>query len=299
MSNGGGGGGQQKPHNDKLPKDPYNMDNAQTYYADQYHTYRTCATGTAHIEHSNPKIKHNHEIDTKHNGSYKFWHQNGGSGDGGQKDEFHADFTQGQERNYQSGGTSGHCDGHHEACSMQTRNKNTGGEYFTQTAENRASGATKKDVSASGDISHIPAKSNNVDTSGGEGISMSSTVNSQQSNHNDKNDADTTGEINYRVHGKDHGSYGMANVSHMAKDSYQVIGNKNIYLDCGQGSANIHMEDKKITLKVGGSSIVIEDNQITLKAQTITLDGTCYLGGSGGSLCGKCGGGCASKVYVV
>ena len=198
-----------------------------------------------------------------------------------------------------SGGNSDHTDGHGECCKMQTRNHNTGGEYYTQTANNRGSGSAGKDISLSGDVAHVSAKSNSIDTSGGEGISMSSTISQQQSNHNDGDDADTTGKINYRVHGADHGSYGAANVDHAANNSMQQQAlNGNVMITAKKGSIQANAQ-QKIILTVGGSSITIEGGQVTIKSQTITLDGTSYIGGSGGQLAGTCGGGCASKVYVT
>lgn len=284
-----------QPHNDKMPKDPYNLDQAGTYYTDLYHTYRTCVCGTHAVEYRDPTQKNNHDIETHPNGSYNFQHQNGG----GSQDEYSAHFSNRHHRNYVSAGYSRHQDGHCENCSLNTHNTNVGGERYNQTANNRGSGATGKDVSLSGDVAHVSAKSNSVETSGGEGIAMSSTISSQHSNHCDGDHCRTSGNTNYRVYGENHGSLGTGNVDHAATKSMQQQALQgNLYLSAKKGAIQANAQ-QKIILKVGQSTITIEAGQVTINSQMITLNGTCYLGGQSGQLCGTCGGGCATKVYVV
>jgi hypothetical protein len=287
------GKGNETKHNKKVPHSPHHDKEGQEQqlYADMFYEYEVCHMGSHHTKYRDPQ------------GTKNFNSRVGPTGESEYHDENDGDFLStshypNAQRHYNNTHSS-HTDSNREKYAGGVQNKNTGGQVSSTTKQDEWKGASNNRVSLHSNEARIRSKSNFVNASD-DGIHIQ-TSKGQSWNYHSKDVATTYGGNHYQISQGDHGI-------HVQKDGnldYRVEKGK-MQLQTGKGELQVKSGStmninaaSKITIQVGGSSISIEGGEIKVKSSKITLDGESHIGGSGGTLAGTCGGGCASKTFVT
>jgi len=296
--------GQDDKDNKKSPHSGYHTKDGEAesgvFYGHQVAYYRTSAVGTLDHEHAAHDGKKNHRTRVYPHGGYESHQQN----DDNKKQITHHQHP-GHYREHTPKGHSQHTVQHKERFSGKTDNANSGGDRYRQGKKDRAGGYSKNYGTVSENQVRLKSKSNDASASG-DTMTITNTPGSR-SDHNNNSGVKTHGDVKYDIFKEDAGAHYQKNgdlgatkkmqVQSLKDDMMVTAQEKDVKIEAKKANVDIKAKSK-ITLTVGGSSITIESSKVTIKAQEIILDGTCHLGGQGGQLAGKCGGGCASRVFV-
>ena len=253
-------------------------------YADCFHEWETCLAGTHQSKYRDPQnpqsmfdshadaagtiynsdCNNGNSITTEtHSGSHRYWTMN----------------------------ACEHVGAHKESVSWNgVHNHGSQGEHSHTTADNMTRGAAKMHGAVSADHFVVRTTSADISASGSSQSGMDTDGN-RYINH-EGNSCHTYNGHTYIIAKGDHGIHAQnGNIDHHADSKLQMYGKSAAYVNSAT----------TVVLQAGSgtATITMTGDNITIKGAKIILDGECHLGSSGGTLCGLCGGGCASKTYVT
>ena len=259
---------------------------------DWHYEYEVSHTGLTHVKYANAQdSSNNFNARVGPMGEFEHWQRNSGN-------SIYTEMMPHARRHWDNNHSS-HTKTNSEGFTGGVGNQNTKNERATTTTKNEMSGVTNNNVALHGNDARIRSSSNFVNASD-SGIHIQ-TTGGDSYNYHEKDVASTYGGNHYEITQKDRGI-------HVQKDGnldFRVQKGK-MQLQTGKGDLTVKSggnmminASSKITIQVGGSTITLESGQVTIKSQKITLDGESHVGGQGGQLCGTCGGGCSTRVYVT
>lgn len=281
--------------NNKIPPSPFETDYGQTrsdLYADCFHEWETCLGGTHQSKYrdpQNPKTMFDSHADAT--GSIYNTDCNNGNA-------ITTETHSGAHR-YWSMNACEHVGSHKESVTWNgVHNQGSQFEHSKTTTDNMTNGSSGMKVNISGD--HSTVRTNSSGTGGGSAADVSTSSSSQSGTDSDGNryvnhEGNSVHSYNghtYIIAKGDHGLHAQGgNIDHHADAKLQMYGE----------SAAMVTSGTTVILKAGSSTatITMTGDTVTITASKIILDGECHLGGSGGTLAGVCGGGCATKVFVT
>jgi hypothetical protein len=284
----------QEKHNNKIPPSPFETDYGQTrqdLYADCFHEWETCLGGTHSSKYRDPQNPKG-MFDSHADPTGAIYNT-----DCNQGNAITSEAHPGAHR-YWSMNTSEHVGGHRESVTWNgVHNQGSQYEASHTTTDNMTSGAIKMKGTVSGD--HFVIRTN-ASGQGGGSSDISSSAGSQSSLDSDGNryinhEGNTCHTYNghtYIIAKGDHGLHAQGgNIDHHADSKLQMYGKTAAYIN----SATTVI----LQAGTGTATITMTGDTVTIKASKIVLDGECHIGGSGGTLAGLCGGGCATKVFLT
>jgi len=263
-------------------------------FADRYYEYEVSHSGTTHMKYEDPQNSgNNFSQRAGQMGEFEHWQRNGSS-----SNSIYTEMLPNARREWDKN-KKAHTKDNNEHYTGGVGNKNTKNEKATTTTKNEMTGVTNTNIALHGNDGRVRASSTFMNASE-KGIHIQTTSGENRIYH-EGNQVTTTQGAHYAIHQSDCGIHCQKEGNYdvrTQKGKLQIQTGKG-ELRVKSGSTMVINAASKIEIKVGGSTITIENSQITVKSQKITLDGESHIGSPGGQLCGTCGGGCATKVYVT
>jgi hypothetical protein len=279
--------------NNKIPPSPFETDYGQTrqdLYADCFHEWETCLAGTHQSKYRDPKNPKG-LFDSHADATGSIYNTDGNSGNA-----ITSEAHSGAHR-YWSMNASEHVGSHKEAVTWNgVHNHGSQYEHSKTTTDNMTNGASGMKINVSGD--HGTVRTSGSGGGGAAGIDTSSSSQLASDNQGNRyvnhqgNSLHSYDGHTYIISKGDHGIHAQGgNIDHHADSKLQMYGE----------SAAMVTSGTTVILKAGSSSatITMTGDTVTITASKIILNGETHLGGSGGTLIGLCGGGCATKVFAT
>jgi hypothetical protein len=251
--------------NKKVPHSPHHNDSGEQLdlFADCFFEYRTCSLGSIESKYRDPKGSNNFNSHAGVMGDMSYQDENNGK-------PVSSEAHPGAHRFY-SNNSSHHTDSNREEYTGGVTNKGSVGQISHTTAADDLSGAAKNRIALHGNEARVRSTSDGVDASDG-GITVQTTDGRRHAFH-EKDVIQSFGGVHYSTFQGDYGT-------HVQKGNMDVRVEKgklqfNAAGDTGAFKSGKDMtieSGTKITIKVGGSSIVITDGEITIKSGSIKFE---------------------------